>query len=274
MVGNCNQYFCTELKEEYNIQIANQMYFNRNWVDSLWNNVESLTPKRRGRFRYSDVNFNLIQRFVEQKTNQPLNDYLENNFYKSLNLRRTAYRPLERFDATHIAPTEKDDRWRKQLLRGHVHDESASLLGGVAGSSGLFSNANDLGVLFQMLLNGGDYGEQKYVKESTIQKFTTANYGNHRGLGFVVKGRRGANSLSSSASRKTYGHSGFTGTCVWVDPDNDLIYVFLSNRIHPNKANTKLYRNQVRRRIHDVIYKALDTYEPEKSSVEKILVDM
>lgn len=274
ITDDCNQYFCNQPNGNYSIQLANKMYMDKRWVDSLWQKVESLKPKRRGRYKYSDVNFNLLQRFIEKETSQPLNDYLNDNFYKSLNLRRTAYRPLEKFDASFITPTELDDRWRKQTLRGFVHDESASLLGGVAGNSGLFSNANDLGVLFQMLLNGGVYGDQKYLEKSTIEKFTKASYGNHRGLGFVVKGKRGANSLSKKASRKTYGHSGFTGTCVWVDPDNGLIYIFLSNRIHPNKSNTKLYRNQVRRRIHDVVYKALDTYKIGESSVEKILVDL
>ena len=274
IVDDCNQYFCAKPNVDYSVQIANQMYMDKRWIDSLWYKVESLTPKKRGRYKYSDVNFNLVQRFIEKETSQPLNDYLDDNFYKSLNLRRTAYRPLEKFKATHITPTEVDDRWRNQTLRGFVHDESASLLGGVAGNSGLFSNANDLGVLFQMLLNGGVYGEQKYLKKRTIQNFTKASYGNHRGLGFVVKGKRGANSLSTKASRKTYGHTGFTGTCVWVDPDNGLIYIFLSNRIYPSKSNTKLYRNQVRRRVHDVIYKALDTYKVGEHSVEKILVDL
>ena len=148
------------------------------------------------------------------------------------------------------------------------------MLGGVAGSAGLFSNANDLGVMFQMLLNGGTYGEQKYLNPKTIQKFTSANYGNHRGLGFAVKGRRGSNSLSSLASRKTFGHTGFSGTCVWVDPENDLIFIFLSNRIHPKKTNAKLYRNQIRRRIHDVIYRSLNTYKKVNKVKERVFVSL
>lgn len=274
LVGNCNQYFCKKPDNEYSIQVANEMYLNPRWLDSLWKKVEHLKIKRRGRFRYSDVNFYLMQRFIENKSNQPLNDYVNNNFYKSLNMRRTAFRPLEKFKPKYLVPTENDKRWREQILRGYVHDESAALLGGVAGSSGLFSNANDLAILFQMLLNEGTYGDQKFLKPNTVKKFTTANYGNHRGLGFVVKGRRGANSLSSQASRKTYGHTGFSGTCVWADPENGLIYIFLSNRIHPKKNNTKLYRKQVRRRIHDVIYKALDSYDAGATSTETIFVDM
>lgn len=274
IVDDCNQFYCKQPNDEYSIQIANDMFFNRKWIDSIWFKIDHLKVKRRGRYKYSDVNFNLIQRILEKKTNQPMNQFLENNFYKSLNLRRTAYRPLEKFKSKYIVPTEKDDRWRGQLLRGYVHDESASLLGGVAGSAGLFSNTNDLGIMFQMMLNGGTYGEQKYLKPKTIQQFTSANYGNHRGLGFAVKGRKGANSISSSASKKTFGHTGFSGTCVWVDPENELIFIFLSNRIHPKKTNTKLYRNQTRRRVHDVIYKSLDTYKKGRKGKNRVLVDL
>ncbi|MFK8005339.1 MAG: serine hydrolase [Saprospiraceae bacterium] len=274
IVDDCNQFFCKKPTDDYSIQIANDMFFNRKWIDSIWFKIDHLKVKRRGRYKYSDVNFNLVQRVLEQKTNQPMNEFLENNFYKSLNLRRTAFRPLEKFKSKYIVPTERDKRWRGQLLRGYVHDESASLLGGVAGSAGLFSNANDLGVMFQMMLNGGIYGEQRYLNPKTIKQFTSANYGNHRGLGFVVKGRRGANSLSSSASKRTFGHTGFSGTCVWIDPENDLIFIFLSNRIHPDKTNRKLYRNQVRRRIHDVIYKSLDTYKKGRKGEERVLVDL
>lgn len=274
IVDDCNMFFCKNENENYSIRVADDMFFNRRWVDSIWFTIDHLKVKKRGRYKYSDVNFNLMQRVLEKKMNQPINEYLENNFYKSLNLRRTAYRPLEKFKAKYIVPTEKDKRWRGQLLRGYVHDESASLLGGIAGNAGLFSNANDLGIMFQMMLNGGTYGEQKYLSPKTIEKFTTARYGNHRGLGFVVKGRRGANSLSSSASKKTYGHTGFSGTCVWVDPENELIFIFLSNRIHPRKANTKLYRNQVRRRIHDVIYKALDSYQKDEEREEQMFVNL
>lgn len=274
IVDDCNQFFCKNENDEYSIKIVDEMFFNRKWVDSIWFTIDHLKVKRRGRYKYSDVNFNLIQRVLEKKTNQPLDEFLENNFYKSLNLRRTAYRPLEKFKSKHIVPTEKDNRWRGKLLRGYVHDESASLLGGVAGNAGLFSNTNDLGIMFQMMLNGGVYGEQRYLDQKTIKQFTSANYGNHRGLGFAVKGRRGANSISSSATKRTYGHTGFSGTCVWVDPENELIFIFLSNRIHPRKANTKLYRNQVRRRIHDVIYKSLDTYKEDMKGEERVLVDL
>jgi len=211
---------------------------------------------------------------IEEKTSMPMDVYLAETFYKPLNLRRTTFNPLEKFMQPHIVPTERDNKWRNSLVHGMVHDESAAMLGGVAGNAGLFFTANDLAVLFQMMLNGGTYGEVEYLEEKTISQFTTPKHGNHRGLGFVVKGSRGASALSKKASSKTYGHTGFTGTCVWVDPKNDLIFIFLSNRVHPNATNRKLFKKQVRRKIHDVIYQALDTYDTGQPSMQKVLVEM
>jgi len=273
-IDGCNDYFCTTPDEDYNIRIADSMYFNHNWLDTLWGTVQNLKLKRRGRFKYSDANFYILKRFIEQESKLPLDDYMSNYFYKRLNLRRLTYNPLKRFKPKHIIPTERDKRWRKQLIRGYVHDEGASLEGGVGGHSGLFSNSNDLAILFQMLLNGGTYGDMKYVKSKTIKDFTTPKHGNHRGLGFVVKGRRGANSISKKAPGSSYGHTGFTGTCVWVDPKNELIYIFLSSRIHPRKENTRLFKRQVRRRIHDVIYKSLDTFKKENKKEERLLTSL
>ena len=272
--SGCNEYFCPTENGNYTIPIASNMFFAKNHIDSMWENVEQLKLKRIGRFKYSDVNFNLIHRMIEEKTSMPMDKYLAETFYKPLNLRRTTFNPRDKFKPAYIVPTERDNKWRKELVQGFVHDESAVLLGGVAGSAGLFSTANDLAVLFQMMLNGGTYGNQKYLDEKTISQFTTPKYGNHRGLGFVVKGSRGASALSKKASAKTYGHTGFTGTCVWVDPKHDLIFIFLSNRIHPDATNRKLFKKQVRRRIHDIIYKALDTYETGEPAMQKVLVEM
>ena len=272
--AGCNQYFCPTENGNHTIQIAPNMFFAKNNIDSMWEKVEQLKLKRQGRFKYSDVNFNLIHRMIEEKTSMPMDKYLAETFYKPLNLRRTTFNPLEKFRQAYIVPTENDNKWRNNLVQGFVHDESAAMLGGVAGNAGLFSTANDLAVLFQMMLNGGTYGEQTYLNEKTIEQFTTPKYGNHRGLGFVVKGTRGASALSKKASPKTYGHTGFTGTCVWVDPKHDLIFIFLSNRIHPDATNRKLFKKQVRRRIHDVIYQALDTYETGQPAMQKVLVEM
>ena len=153
-------------------------------------------------------------------------------------------------------PTQQDDFWRKSLVRGYVHDEAAAILGGVGGNAGLFANATDLAVVFQMLLQGGEYGGKQFLSKETIDFFTSSKHGNHRGLGFDKA--RYNYTASKAASHKTFGHSGFSGTCVWVDPDEELIYIFLSNRVYPNARNDTMKKMRIRQRIHQVIYDAIN----------------
>jgi len=263
MAADSNLYFCKTAKGEYRICIADSVYMDQRWVDTIWQQVLSLKPQRRRTYRYSDVNFNLIQRFLETVTKEALDEYAKSNFYEPLNLRHTTYRPLEEFKPDQICPTAEDLRWRKQELRGYVHDEAAALFNGVGGNAGLFSNARDLAVLFQMLLNGGSYGDQQLLDKKTIDYFTSNRHGNHRGLGFdkPAKRRRTVPSYSNKASSKSYGHTGFTGPCIWVDPTEDLIYIFIANRVNPNPQNRKLFKHKIRSRIHNVVYDAFESYE-------------
>ncbi len=260
----CNKYFCQEPYLTYNLQIADSFYMDYRWRDTIWQRVFQMTPYNNKRFRYSDVNFNLVQKIVESQANLSIDEYLKLNFYYPLNLEKLTYKPLEHFNAEKIVPTAYDKTWRKQLLRGFVHDESAALLGGIGGSAGLFGNAEDLAILFQMLLNGGNYGGKQYLKPETIKKFIAQQAGTSRGLGFDVNTTAGTRSCSAKASPVTFGHTGFTGTCVWVDPENELIYIFLSNRIHPNVNNQTLFREGTRTRIQSLVYDALDTYPEDK----------
>ncbi len=266
----CDYYFCKEKQGDYSLQVADSIFIDKSYVDTIWRDVYDIKIKRkRKKFQYSDVNLNLVFKMVENVSKKPIDEYLATNFYNPLGLRRLMYKPLKRYQPKNIVPTQDDAIWRKQLLRGHVHDEGAALMGGVAGNAGLFSNAEDLAVLFQMMLNGGVYGGKEYLKSETIDLFTSKKWGNHRGLGFDVK-RSGSKSASSKASNKTYGHTGFTGACVWVDPTKDLIFIFLSNRIHPDMNNSKLYKEKVRKRMHRVIYDALNTYtDPDWASTVK-----
>jgi CubicO group peptidase (beta-lactamase class C family) len=168
------------------------------------------------------------------------------------------FNPRNRFPKSQIVPTEQDNYFRKTLLEGYVHDQGAAMAGGVSGHAGLFSTANDMAILFQMMLNGGIYGGKQYFKQETINLFT-AKYSNvsRRGLGFDRWDPDRTNRYPSDlASPKSYGHTGYTGTCVWVDPEYNLIYIFLSNRVHPSVSN-KLNSLRIRPRIQDVIYKAI-----------------
>ncbi len=254
---DCTPYFCRFVSDKYSLEVAKDFYFDPTHIDSIYEKVTMLPRKYRHRkYLYSDVNFYLIHQLLEQKIGYDLDDYLKRHFYEPLGLRYLTYKPLERLSPDVIAPTQQDNFWRKSLVRGYVHDESAAVLGGVGGNAGLFSNATDLAVLFQMLLQGGQYGGQHYLSAETIDYFTSSTHGNHRGLGFDKA--RYNYTASKAASHKTFGHSGFSGTCVWVDPEEELIYIFLSNRVYPNPRNDTMKKMRVRQRIHQVVYDAIN----------------
>jgi CubicO group peptidase (beta-lactamase class C family) len=170
--------------------------------------------------------------------------------------------PLNRFPRDQIIPTENDLIFRKQLVHGYVHDPGAAMLGGICGHAGLFSNANDLAKMMQLYLNYGSYGGKQYIDSATIAEFTRCQYcenDNRRGLGFdrpIPEDDEGP--ACNSASGRSFGHSGFTGTIAWMDPEYDLLYIFLSNRIHPDQDNTKLISMDVRTNIQEVIYRAIE----------------
>ncbi len=194
----------------------------------------------------------------------PLEDYVRNTYYAPLSMTTTRFKPATLFPLDQIAPTEHDKNWRQQWLRGYVHDPAAAMFGGVAGHAGLFSNAYDLAQLFQMLLNGGEMNGVRYLKQETIDFFTAYSSNiSRRGLGFDKPEKDNASRKEAyptlSAPPATFGHTGFTGTCVWADPVNNLLYIFLSNRVSPDGENNKLLKMNVRSNIHEVIYKALTT---------------
>jgi CubicO group peptidase (beta-lactamase class C family) len=169
---------------------------------------------------------------------------------------------LSRFPRERIVPTENDNFYRKQLLQGHVHDQAAAMLGGVSGNAGLFGSANDLAKLMQMFMNGGWYGERRYINESTLKLYTSCyncEEGNHRGFGFnkPVFWEDDEGPACNDASPSSFGHSGFTGTLAWADPEYELVYIFLSNRVHPDMGNNLLIDMNVRTNVQQVIYNAL-----------------
>ena len=243
-----------EASPRYNVPVAQHFFLDRFYLDSLWNDVKALDPDTSG-YRYSCVNMVLLQRVIDSINRQPLNQYLDQHFYKRLGLQTLGFNPLERFDSRRMVPTASD-LWRGQLLCGTVHDPTAALFGGVSGNAGLFSNAHDLGILGQMWLNGGEYGGERLLQAETVKLFTERASG-HRGLGFDMPPRMAPYLIAESASLRTFGHTGFTGTCIWVDPEHELVFVFLSNRIHPSIANNRINDLRVRQRVHQVVYRAL-----------------
>ncbi|MEM8900425.1 MAG: serine hydrolase [Bacteroidota bacterium] len=241
--------------ESYSIKVAGDLYLRNDYIDSIWMQTKSLRRYRGNEYEYSDVNMILLKSVVDSLTRQPFHQWIDRKIYEPLGLTTLRYLPRESINGRRLIPTENDSRWRRQLLRGYVHDPTAALLGGVSGNAGLFSNANDLAIIMQMLLNNGIYGQERFFLPQTVQEFTTRKIG-RRAYGFDMKNERG-NNMAGSASRNTFGHTGFTGTCVWVDRDEELIFVFLSNRIHPSSRNWKLNTYQIRESIHQLLYDAI-----------------
>jgi CubicO group peptidase (beta-lactamase class C family) len=190
-----------------------------------------------------------------------IDDYVQQHFYARMGLSAVGFLPLQKHALKKVVPTEDDQLFRKQLLQGHVHDQGTAMMGGVAGHAGLFSDAYDIAAIMQMLLNGGIYNGHRYLSEATVQLFTKYQSDtSRRGYGFDKPEKDNASRKEPyptlSASPETFGHTGFTGTCTWADPTQNLVYVFLSNRVHPSVSNT-LLRMNVRLKIHETIYEAL-----------------
>ena len=190
----------------------------------------------------------------------PLDVFVNKYFYAPLHLHNTCFNPLQSIEQERIAPTENDTLFRKQHLQGYVHDQVAAMFGGVSGHAGLFSNCHDLYIICQMLLNEGNYNGQQLLKPETVNLFTSYYFPNtspcRRGLGVDKPARNHAASpCCDAASPLSYGHSGFTGTFIWIDPQYDLIYIFLSNRVNPNAENNKLTTMSIRSKVHEEAYK-------------------
>ncbi|KAA9332299.1 serine hydrolase [Hymenobacter busanensis] len=259
-------FYASTRTDDFPRQVIPGTYVVRTAEDSVWTWIQrsSLLPKgKNGKYpvEYSDLSFIILKRLAEKQLNQPIETFLQKQFYAPLGLNTMTYNPLERFPKSCIAPTENDTYYRHEQLQGSVHDQTAAMMGGVAGHAGLFSNANDLAKLMQMDLQNGRYGGQRYFTTPVVTEFARSqSAGNRRGLGWDhgdPSKPEGPTSNLSPAS--TFGHTGFTGTCVWMDPENKILYIFLSNRVYPDAGNNKLRQYNIRTRIHDVIYKAIIT---------------
>ncbi|MDP4207840.1 MAG: glycoside hydrolase family 3 N-terminal domain-containing protein [Bacteroidota bacterium] len=249
------------LDPKHGLQVANRMYLISSYADSIFNiSLESqlLDAKK---YEYSDMGFYYMYWLVERITQASLNEYDEENFYSKLGASTLGYLPLSRFDTSRIAPTENDQVFRKQVVRGYVHDPGAAMMGGVCGHAGVFSSANDLAKLMQMYLNKGTYGGEQYFKASTIDYFNSSPFlsaHNRRGIGFDKPEMNSANGPTCQCvSANSFGHSGFTGCLTWADPDSGLLYIFLSNRVYPDASSNKLAEMNVRTRIQEVLAKSI-----------------
>ncbi|MEN9684968.1 MAG: hypothetical protein RLZZ28_754 [Bacteroidota bacterium] len=257
------QYFSTVKDADHLFRAAENIYVRNDWQDSLYKRILQSKLTAADHYVYSDNDFIFLGKIVEAVSGKPLNEYARENIYAPLQMTTTSFRPRERIPLDLIVPTEEEKHFRQQLIRGDVHDEGAAMFGGVAGHAGLFSNAYDLAQLYQLLLNGGELNGIRLFKKSTVDKFTAYNSSiSRRGLGFDKPEKDNATRKepypSRSVSPETFGHTGFTGTCVWVDPKENLLYIFLSNRVTPTRNNNKLSQLNVRPNIQEAIYQSIN----------------
>lgn len=250
-------------KAGFDIRVAENLYLRNDWIDTAFQLVLNSPVRQQGKYVYSDLDFIFLGKVVEAVTKMPLDKYVQKTFYLPMDMRTTGFKPLERFSLDQIVPTEFDTLFRWQLLWGDVHDYSSSVLGQTAGHAGLFSDAPDLFKLYQMLLNEGMFNGKRYLKSKTIKLFTAYHSPiSRRGYGFDKPEKDNTTRKqpypAASVSQETFGHTGWTGTCVWVDPKYKIVYIFLSNRVQSQIDNDKLLELSVRGKIHDELYRILN----------------
>lgn len=249
-----------EATDGFTLAAADGIYVGQATMDTIMSRIYNIKLRDTKKYNYSCLNFCLLMNMEEWLTGRPHNEWVDETIFAPLGAFHTGYRPLDRWSKSDIAPTEKDNFLRRQLVWGYVHDETANFSGGVQGNAGLFSNANDLAKLCQMWLNGGEYGEERLLSEETVELFTTSKSSTcRRGLGFDKPDKRNDKNSPTcrEASAATFGHTGFTGTCFWVDPQSQLIYIFLCNRVHTTRNNSAFSKLNIRPRIFSEVYKAM-----------------
>ncbi|NOR86541.1 MAG: serine hydrolase [Bacteroidales bacterium] len=262
--GNLNpNVFRYKQDDLFSVRVAENIYINKEYGFEIYDTIVKSELRKKREYKYSDLGYYWVPQIVEHHYNVPLDQFVQDHFYAPLNLKNTSYHPRRYFNLQNIAPTENDTLFRKQVIRGDVHDTGAAMLGGVCGHAGLFSTAEDLTILFQMYLQNGYYGGVQYFDTATIKEFTKYQFDgieNRRALGFdkPYKEYDIYGPVCESASLKSFGHSGFTGTYVWADPEYDIVYVFLSNRVYPRSDNYKISKFDIRTNIQQAIYDALE----------------
>ncbi|MBK9291037.1 MAG: serine hydrolase [Bacteroidetes bacterium] len=262
--GPDSNIYSKTMSDDYPWHVADSMFMHRAWRHRIFDEIVASRLKSK-EYRYSDMGLYFVPDLIRQLVNRDMDEWLEQTFYRPMNLNTLTYNPLRKFDPSRIAPTENDKTFRRQLLRGFVHDQGAAMMGGVSGHAGLFGSATDVAMLMQMMLDSGYYQGVQYLKPETIHYFNQAHFahrGNRRGIGFdkpPLDKKNGARTMADAASAKSFGHTGFTGTMAWADPENRLVFVFLSNRVYPDAGDNTLARLGIRPKIHEILYQAIST---------------
>jgi CubicO group peptidase (beta-lactamase class C family) len=255
-----SRYYRRKYSPMYSIKVADEVFLRYDYPDTIQKIImdSDLLPSLR--YRYSDFPYYILKKYIEEYYNKPLDELVQDRFYGSLGANYTTYNPSSKFSDEHIIPTEIDDYFRYQKIQGYVHDMGAAMQNGVGGHAGIFSNANDVAKIMQLYLQKGYYGGKRYFKTETLDKFNTCYFcekGNRRGIGFDKPQLGEEGPTCGCISMTSFGHSGFTGTYAWADPDKDIVYVFLSNRTYPNANNNVLLKEGIRTEIQRLIYEAI-----------------
>ncbi len=245
---------------DFNIKITDELYLRSDYKDSIIDRIAKTDLRDRLSYKYSDLPYYLIKKFLEDHYGKNIDQLSKEHYYNSLGANYTGYNPLKRFNKNNIAPSENDTYWRHQKVQGTVHDMGAAMQSNMGGHAGLFSNANDVAKLMQMYLQNGYYGGKRYFSKETMSRFNTCYFcdkGVRRGVGFDKPQLKGSGPTCGCVPMTSFGHSGFTGTYTWADPENELIYVFLSNRTFPTMENRAIIKSGLRTNIQEVIYESL-----------------
>jgi beta-N-acetylhexosaminidase len=255
------KYYRSEPTGKFNIQVANNLYLRSDYQDTIQKIIRDSKLLNRLQYKYSDLPYFILKKFIESHYDKPLDELVQDHFYESLGANLTMYNPYHKISNKNIVPTEIDDYYRYQEIQGYVHDMGAAMQNGVGGHAGIFSNANDIAKIMQMYLQKGFYGGKRYLKPETIDKFNTCYYCNkevRRGIGFDKPQLGKDGPTCGCVSLKSFGHSGFTGTYAWADPEKEIVYVFLANRTYPNAEQNLLLKEGIRTEIQRLIYEAIE----------------
>ncbi|MDP4964552.1 MAG: serine hydrolase [Salibacteraceae bacterium] len=248
--------------EIYPNKVAREFYIRKGYEDVMFSQILNHPLSTEKKYKYSDIGYYFALRIIEMQSKMPMDMFLDSAIYRPLGLSTMTYKPLEKFDKSRITPTELDRDFRNQLIHGDVHDPGAAMLGGVGGHAGLFSNANDLGILMQMYLNSGNYGGEQLIDSTVLTDYIRCQFcdnENRRGAGFDKPLRdAGSGPTCGCTNKEAFGHQGFTGTVTWADPGENVVYVFLSNRVYPSANNKKLAELNIRTDMQQAFYDAVN----------------
>ncbi|MCZ6900519.1 MAG: serine hydrolase, partial [Bacteroidetes bacterium] len=253
------QVFRRDSSQKYPYKVANHLYLKEDYRKKIFRAIKKSPVLKEKKYLYSGLSFYLYPTIIEKITGSDYQEYLKENFYHPLGAFTLTYMPQQYYPLHRVVPTEYDFPFRGEIIHGKVHDEGAAMMNGVSANAGLFGTSNDLAKLFQMYLNMGEYGGKRYISENTLREFTKYQFPeneNRRGLGFdKPQLEYDANGTAAKdASKESFGHTGYTGGRAWADPKHQLVYIFLSNRVHPSRENTRLYKLNTRTNIEQVIY--------------------